>query len=68
MKWEDINFDKCTLNIERTAIYVRGKGLVIGDTKNDSSCRVIAIPISLAQILQEFRNYKVAEYGKVGVG
>ena len=67
LKWGDINFEKCTMNIERTAIYVRGKGLVIGDTKNDSSCRVIAIPVSLAQILQEFRNYKIVEFGKVGV-
>lgn len=63
LKWEDINFDKCTLKIKRTVqrIYEKDSTKIIIDSpKSKSSLRTIPIPKFLLDILKTFKTFDSA--------
>lgn len=44
LRWQDIDINNHTITIAQTSQYVRGQGIVIGDTKNNTSQRTISYP------------------------
>lgn len=55
LSWNDIDFDRQTISIHTTSVYVAHKGMLEGDTKNSSSCRVIKLPSICMPVLVEYR-------------
>lgn len=55
LKWEDIDFDSKSINIERSLVEVNGKALLQDSTKTKNSCRTIAISDELVKELRKHR-------------
>jgi integrase len=56
LKWQEINFDKCTMTIALAAVYVLKNGFVIKDTKTDNSYRTLSLPPDIVAMLHEWRD------------
>ncbi len=54
LSWQDIDFDKGTISINKNTIYTECFGVVTKGTKNKSSTRVINMPQTLINLLQEY--------------
>ncbi len=59
LNWEDIDFEKSTININKATQYVAGYGTFEKSTKTDTSNRIIYIAPTTMQIL---RQYKKEQY------
>lgn len=66
LEWEDINFEKETINIERASQYIEHIGIITVSTKNQSSERVIKLPKIIFNLLKEYRAWQSAEAIKLG--
>jgi integrase len=66
LKWSDIDFDGCIINISRSLQYLPGEGLSDKDTKTKSSVRVLKLPTVAFDMLREFRQWQAGERLKVG--
>jgi integrase len=55
LTWEDVDFEKCTININKSTQYVSGYGTFEKSTKSDSSNRIIYITPTTVQILKKYR-------------
>lgn len=55
LKFEDIDFDKKTLSVNRNNIYVSGFGVKIKSPKTKASKRTISMPQTLVDILNEYK-------------
>ena len=54
LSWQDIDFEKGTISINKNTIYVGGFGVITKSTKNKSSTRIINMPQSLINLLQKY--------------
>jgi len=54
---EDINWEDCSINIDRALNYTPAEGNYIGDPKSDDSTRVIDLPPGMMALLEETRKY-----------
>lgn len=54
---EDINWDDCSINIDRALNYTPMEGNYIGTTKSDDSTRIIDLPPGMMALLEETRKY-----------
>lgn len=71
LEWRDIDFEKCSIKVEREAVYVRGIGIQESTPKSQSSRRVIAIPKELADDLiayQAIQAQWISERGDLWIG
>ena len=51
LEWKDIDIDNCTLEVRQASQYLPGKGCFVKDPKNESSKRLISVPVnSIARI------------------
>lgn len=66
LEWKDIDFDNKILSINRTSLQQNGKGMITGTPKTSKSIRKIAIPESLAVLLQQYKAAQAAERLKCG--
>lgn len=66
LKWKDIDFKNCTMEVLRAVVYIRGQGLQISDTKTEGSYRVIALPQCLLEELTAFYQKKNASLKELG--
>ena len=57
LSWDNINFSKNLIHIEKNTLFVRGFGTVTKSTKSANSNRVIGIPSGLAQLLAEYKSW-----------
>lgn len=57
LEWRDIDFDQCTIKIERSSSQVKGKGVVTGKPKTASSRREIAVSNEIISMLEEYRKW-----------
>lgn len=55
IKWSDIDFEKKSLCISQSSLYVPKKGYVEGELKNESSNRTIALPQSTIIMLLDYK-------------
>lgn len=60
LQWQDINFEKRTLNVSRAIVYVHGQGLLEKDLKTDGSYRTLAMPPTLVRMLEDYKAEKKA--------
>lgn len=55
LTWEDIDYDKSTININKTTQYVAGIGSFEKSTKTDTSDRIIYITSTALEVLKKLR-------------
>ncbi|MGN0655941.1 MAG: tyrosine-type recombinase/integrase [Ruminiclostridium sp.] len=58
IEWKDVDFDTDCIHIRRNSLYTAGKGIYEGDTKTESSNRVIKVPQNAMQLLKDFRKWQ----------
>ena len=66
LEWSDIDFENCTVNINKALLYLPEKGVFENDTKTYSSKRVIKVGRDLMDILAEYKEWQNAEKEKLG--
>ena len=66
LEWNDIDFDGCIIDINKSSLYLRNKGIYNDETKNVSSNRVIKIPLFVMQLLSEHRKTQLIERFRLG--
>lgn len=68
LQWHDVNWSTQVIKIRRTRHYIRGKGYVIGPTKNKTSTRDLRIPNRLFVRLQQWKDLHDKFNGSNGTG
>lgn len=66
LEWSDINFDENIIDINKSSLYVTGKGTIEDTTKTFSSQRVIKMPSHVMDILREYRIEQLKERFSLG--
>jgi len=61
LEWSHIDFDKATVSIEQSSLYIVGKGLITKEPKTEQSIRLIAVPDNVITLLQQHRKEKNIE-------
>ena len=56
LKWDDVNFDVCTLQVCRSSLYLPDKGIFEDETKNATSNRIIKLSQTA---INDLKSYKV---------
>jgi integrase len=66
LEWADVDFEKCTIRIRQSSQYVKGKGIITKDPKNESSKRIIAVPAEVMELLKTYKKWQNEERLKMG--
>lgn len=66
LEWSDVNFENNHLQVCRASQYLPGKGIFTKDPKNESSKRIIAMPVLVMDILKQYKAWQNAERLKCG--
>lgn len=51
LEWTDVDFDNCIIDINKSSLYLTGKGVFTDETKNFTSKRVIKLPLAVMDLL-----------------
>ncbi|EAX46638.1 phage integrase family protein [Thermosinus carboxydivorans Nor1] len=54
LMWDDIDFDRCLINVRR-AVQIRRGGCVLADPKTEATKRVLPVPKEVMQVLRAHR-------------
>ena len=55
LEWEDIDFEKKTIKVQRSLTNVKGFGVILKEPKTENSKRTITITNTLIDVLKEYR-------------
>ncbi|HZK56158.1 MAG TPA: tyrosine-type recombinase/integrase [Desulfosporosinus sp.] len=66
LEWSDVDFERNYLQVCRASQYLPGKGIFTKDPKNESSKRVIAMPVLVMDILKQYKAWQNEERLKCG--
>ena len=55
LKWEDINFDTCEVNINKQRHYIKGYGNIEGKPKTDAGVRTVTASKTVISLLREYK-------------
>lgn len=66
LEWDDVDFDNCTIDINKSLLYLPEKGVFENDPKTYSSKRVIKVGTDLINLLAEYRKWQDKEAVKQG--
>ncbi len=55
LEWADVDFAQGLLDVQRSSLYLPGKGIFADETKNHTSSRVIKLPPDALLILRQYR-------------
>lgn len=66
LEWKDIDFDKSTLQICRTSLYLPDKGIFEDETKNATSNRIIKLSQTAINDLKTYRVWQMEQRFKIG--
>ncbi|OPX90294.1 MAG: putative prophage phiRv2 integrase [Pelotomaculum sp. PtaB.Bin104] len=66
LEWQDVDFDKKTLEIRQSSQYLPGKGVFTKSPKNESSERLLSLPPFLIDLLRQYRRQQSEDRLKVG--
>ena len=66
LEWSDIDFEKNRLQVCRASQYLPGQGIFTKDPKNESSKRIIAMPLLVMDILKQYKVWQNEERLKCG--
>lgn len=61
LEWQDIDFDKGTMQIVRSSQYIPGTGIITKEPKNQKSKRVMRISDSVIAMLKEYRIWQIEQ-------
>ncbi len=61
LEWGDIDFDNCSIQIQREAIYIRGEGIKETTPKSKSSQRAVFIPMAFCDDLKAYREKQLQD-------
>ena len=57
LELSDVNWDECTIDIQRALKYTPEKGSFVGDPKSEAGRRTIDLPAGMMALLEETRKY-----------
>lgn len=66
LEWDDIDFEHCTISINRTLNYTPGKGVYIDTPKTETSKRILKMPVAVIDVLQCWRSEQTQQRLKIG--
>lgn len=66
LEWDDINWEKSTIRIQRSSQYVAGKGIITKETKTQTSDRTIRLPEAAFDMLKTYRAWQNEDRLKLG--
>lgn len=66
LEWKDIDFDSCTIHICRNSQYTNRKGTYTDTPKTSRSDRVLKMPRSIMDLLQEYQAWQEEERTQIG--
>lgn len=66
LRWEDIDFEKSTVSVNRTMLHLSGLGTVFQSTKTQSSERTIKIPPRMVAKLKELKEWQTSQKKELG--
>jgi integrase len=66
LTWDDVDYEKSMLNIDKAEAYTPAKGLYVKDTKNSGSNRAVSLPDSVCALLRQYRTEQNEERLKLG--
>lgn len=66
LEWDDLDFERNLIHIQRTSQYTAEKGIFTDETKNKSSARVIKAPSTAMELLRTFKAWQAEERLKLG--
>lgn len=55
LEWRDVNLQECVITVQRASQYVPGIGIITKEPKNESSERLVTIPVGVAALLQNYK-------------
>lgn len=66
LQWKHINVETRTIKIEQASVYTPSTGIIIKETKNQSSNRLITYPIFIEALIKQHRTKQAASKLKLG--
>ena len=66
LEWPDIDFENQIINIHRSSLYLADRGIFEDDTKNNSSNRVIKVPLSAIKALRSMKAWQAQQKLSMG--
>ena len=66
LEWSDVDFDNCIIDINKSSLYIKEKGIYNDETKNFSSNRVIEISSFVMQLLADHKREQAIERFRLG--
>ena len=66
LEWSDVDFKENLIDINKSSLYVTGKGTIEDTTKTFSSKRVIKLPSPVMDLLHEYRAEQLMERYSLG--
>lgn len=66
LKWSDVDLEAATITVRGTLGYVKGFGLVEGETKSEQGVRTLPLPASVVASLRWHQNRQRAERNAMG--
>ena len=61
MEWGDIDYTNSVIHIRRATQYIRDKGLITKEPKNESSIRSLKVPLEVLNLLADYRQWQLAQ-------
>lgn len=61
LEWSDIDFDNNLINIEKTSLYLSGRGIYEDRPKNETSERIIKLPTECMKLLKELKKHQTEQ-------
>ena len=65
LQWSDIDFEKCTISVNRSVGYVPGQGVTVGTPKSKNSIRTLPLSTPALLLLREWKQAQAEECGAV---
>ena len=65
LQWSDIDFEKCTISVNRSVGYVPGQGVTVGTPKSKNSIRTLPLSAPALVLLREWKQAQAEECGAV---
>ncbi len=66
LEWSDVDFDNCIIDINKSSLYLVGKGVFTDETKSFTSKRVIKLPPDVIELLHEHKAAQGIERFRLG--
>ena len=66
LEWSDLNVQTGCISVERSLLYSPERGVFVDDTKTDGSHRILRLPKSALDLLEEYRAWQEGRRAELG--